>query len=204
MTWPPSEKPPSTPARRDLRMIRLLLLCILGVIVIGVTVTFLPAGGLREGDVTTGAISDAIVMTVAIAVILFFISGAITLLRKPPPWATLAPQADDAAPQVLAYSSRRQPKPQQPPAPRDTAADIGKFLLATAGGTAASAVIWLAIPDSSLPRYIIIIVPTAKAALVVIFMLFRGWRSAAAGLLLSIPLGALIWIFGCFGAMSRI
>lgn len=84
--------------------------------------------------------------------------------------------------------------------------DGGRFLLGLGVGVAASAVIWLsffpyvrAYPQSPIdsPEIVLFAVPGAKILLTMALLNLPAWRSCGIGLLLSIPVGALIFFGAC-------
>lgn len=81
-----------------------------------------------------------------------------------------------------------------------------RFLLGLGVGVAASAVIWFSIfpfidtnPQSptGFLVYSLLVVPMAKTFLAMILLNLPAWRSCGIGLLLSIPVGALLFFGAC-------
>jgi hypothetical protein len=79
-----------------------------------------------------------------------------------------------------------------------------RFFAALAIGAAVSAIAWIMgwnVVDKQVAA-LIFIIPGIKVAASIAFFTQRGWRSAGAGLLTSIPIGALIFFGSCAAHMT--
>ncbi len=94
---------------------------------------------------------------------------------------------------------------QPPPLPIGSGRAVLRFFIALLIGTAISAITWIAgwqTFDRGGDGYLILLIPGIKLATAIPLLIQRRWRAAGAGLLTSVPIGALIFFGSCASHMN--
>lgn len=93
---------------------------------------------------------------------------------------------------------------QPPPLPLTTGQHVLRFFIALILGSALSALVWVAGWDQidKGMSFLILVVPGVKFVVGVALIIMKPWRSAGAGLMVSIAVGALIFFATCATHMN--
>jgi len=168
--------PLATEAARGLRSSRVLFICVLGLFAIGAAVLLVNANSARDFGLI-------VAVTVAAALLCFIL------------WAGRRQQQAEAtstraypSSTLLDYEPRKRRRQ-----PRDLSDAIGaaRFMLGIAAGLAVG--LW-AVSHEQIGAALVML---PSVGLVLLFI--RSWRGVGIGLLLSLPLGILIFLCICFG-----
>ena len=175
--------PLASQVRSDSSAAVILLVCLLCGLLLGVAL-------LTSNDQASEGLGVIVVFLITLG-LGFYVAWAIT---KRDERRNASPPVTS---KVLEYEPRGRPRPRRRPPPviRE-AIEIVKFSLGIIAGLGTVALL----SHHNLPATVLILIPCAG-----VFCLFvRGWRSVGAGLLLSLPLGVIIFLCLCFGIVKQL